>query len=94
MLHNLFFPEFAAVMTKRVDPNYSSTQINEAFKILQDISGSGKGKVHIDTVVEHLTLHGSETLPEERARELAMQMEVDHDGYIHYEEYVNMMMNW
>lgn len=86
--------EFAAIMTKRVTTKYSSTQIKEAFKVFQDVSNSPKGKVHIDTIVNYITSYGSEKLSEERARELVLQMEVDHEGYINYEEYVDMMMHW
>ncbi len=90
-------------MTKRVNPNCTSEQVKEAFKVIQSTStsddpSSKKGKVHVDTIVKHLTSYGSESeelkMSEERARELVMQMEVDHDGYINYEEYVDMMMNW
>lgn len=90
------FEEFAAVMTKRVNPNFSSAQIKEAFQTMQDINaGTGTNdKLHIETIVKHLTLHGSETMTDERARELVMQMEVDHDGYVNFEEYVDMIMNW
>lgn len=83
-------------MTKRVNPdNYSSTQIKEAFKVFQDISGSTKGKVHVDDIVKYITKWGSdEKMSEERARKLVSQLEIDHEGYINYEEYVDMMMNW
>ena len=98
MLHPPFFHttivEFAAVMTKRVKPNYTSEEIKEAFKIFQDISGSKKGKMHVDTIVKYLTTYGSEEMSQERARELVLQMEVDHEGFVNYEEYVDMMMNW
>ena len=63
---------------------------------MQDISaGTGiNDKLHIDTIVKNLTLYGTETMTDERARELVMQMEVDHDGYVNFEEYVDMIMNW
>lgn len=83
-------------MTRRVKPkDFNSSQIKDAFKFLQDIGGSPKGKVHVDTIVKYMTTYASEEkISEDRARELAMQMEVDCDGYVHFEEYVDMMMNW
>ena len=88
--------EFASIMSKRVDPKYTSDEIKDSFKIFQDLSGSTgkKGKIHVDTLVKYITAYGSEEMSEERARELVLQMEVDHEGKINYEEYVDMMMNW
>ncbi len=82
-------------MSKRVNPKYTSDEIKDAFNIFQDISGSReKGKIHVDTIVKYLPMYGGEEMSEERARELVLQMEVDHEGFINYEEYVDMMMNW
>lgn len=83
-------------MTKRVNPNYSSAQVKQSFKLLQDINDSTRGRVHVDAIVKFITSYGSDSehLSEERARELVMQMEVDHEGYVNYEEYVDMMMHW
>lgn len=91
---NVTITEFAAIMTKRVSLEYNSTQIKDAFKVLQALDDSAKGKVHIDTIVKFITEYGSEKLSGERARELVVQMEMDHEGFINYEEYIDMMMHW
>ena len=81
-------------MTRRVDPGCSIKEVKKGFKVMQDASGSPPGKVHIDTAVQFLSSYGTQVLSEERARELIMQMDVDQDGYINYDEYVDMMMKW
>lgn len=86
--------EFLALMTKRVDPGCSIDDVKRGFKVIQDTSGSQPGRVHMDAVVKFLSSYGSNVLSEERAKELVMQMDIDQDGYINYDEYVDMMMKW
>lgn len=40
-----------------------------------------------------LCTYGSEKMNEDQAIELVSQMETDSAGYIHYMDYVNMMMS-
>jgi len=81
-------------MSRRIRPDYTSSQIKSAFKVVQDTSGSQSGRIHVDTLVEYLTLYGSNKLTEERARQLVGQVESDAQGFVNYEECVDMMMHW
>jgi len=83
---------------RRLDPGYTSEEIKNAFEAIQIDSGCEKGKVHVDALVKFLTTYGSENskidFTEDRVRNLVLQIEQDQNGYVDYEEYVNMMMNW
>jgi len=85
-------------MLRRVDPGFTSNEIKDAFQVIQCDSGSERGKVHVKDVVTFLTSFGSDDskkgFNEENDFELVQQMNSDGKGYIAYEEFVEMMMNW
>eukprot|EP00979_Chaetoceros_neogracilis_P015456 scaffold5936_cov268-Chaetoceros_neogracile.AAC.21 len=96
---DLFLPrkEFASVMLRRVDPGFTSSEIRDAFQVVQCNSGSEKGRVHVNDVVTFLMSYGSdfskESFTEEKVVELVQQMNCDGKGYIAYEAFIEMMMN-
>ena len=96
---DLFVPrkEFASVMLRRVDPGFTSSEIRDAFQVVQCNSGSEKGRVHVKDVVTFLMSYGSdfskESFTEEKVVELVQQMNCDGKGYIAYEAFIEMMMN-
>ena len=85
--------EFITVMTRRVSPGYSSKEVKDAFKLIQDLSSSHDGQIHDDTLVKYLTSYCSEKMSEERAKTLVSQMATEKNCFVSYEEYVDMMMN-
>lgn len=56
-------------------------------QVFQD-AGSPPGKIHIDRVVLALTTFGTRKLSAEAARELALQMEPDVEGWINFNSFV------
>ena len=54
---------------------------------------SSIGQIHIDTILKALTNYGTNILGEEEALGLLSQMEPDNHGFVHYLEYVDVMMN-
>ena len=74
----------------------------------QNNNNNEKGQIHMDDIIKFLTTPSdgderdekddddddNKPLTEERARELAMHLERNNDGFVDYEELVGMMMNW
>ena len=85
------FDEFVAVMSRRVDATYSSSQVKDAFKLFS--AGQQPGFITVDALIKSLTTYGADKMTKEQAEELVKQLEPDENGRINYEEYVNMMMS-
>jgi len=87
-------------MMRRVDPGFTSDEIKAAFQVIQCDIGCEKGKVKVreDDVVTFLTAFGSEdstaSFGKQKIVELVQQMKSDGNGYIEYDEFIDMMMNW
>mmetsp|Transcript_1908 Transcript_1908/g.2677 ORF Transcript_1908/g.2677 Transcript_1908/m.2677 type:complete len:160 (-) Transcript_1908:708-1187(-) len=88
------FDEFAAAMSKRICPNYSITQVNDAFRMFQEETEAPQGHITYDDLVKALTENGTKRLTEERAKELVQQLGPDQDGLINYVEFIDLMMRW
>ena len=84
------FEEFVEVMSKKVSATYTAEQVKHAFRAFE--SGSA-GYVKADAIVRALCTYGVDTLTEEQALDLVSQLEVDPNGLVNYEEYVNIMMS-
>ncbi|CAM9622573.1 unnamed protein product, partial [Phaeothamnion confervicola] len=89
------FREFVAVMSRKVNASYTSDQVKGAFKVFE--CGAPPGYVKVETLIKALTMHGSEKLTDEQAKELVSQarwpqLEPDHSGLVNYIDYVNMMV--
>jgi calmodulin len=85
------FDEFVAVMSRKVNANYSADQVKNAFKVFEGINPSGF--VRAEALIRALCIYGKEKLTEEQAAELVSQLEVDSSGLVNYIDYVNMMMS-
>ena len=86
------FNEFAAMMSRRVNPSYSAAQIKNAFKVFET-SETPPGFVKIETLFEALTTYGETKLSAKEARDLLSQLDQDRTGIVKYQEFVDMMMN-
>lgn len=78
-------------MSRKVSATYSSEQVKKAFKVFEGANPSGYVKA--DALVRALCTYGAEKLTEEHAHDLVSQLEVDANGLVNYNEYVNMMMS-
>jgi calmodulin len=84
------FEEFVAVMSRKVNANYTSTEVKSAFKAFE-INGSS-GYVTIDSLRKALMSYGTEKLSLQQANDLLSQLGQDNQGRVNYIDYVNMMM--
>jgi calmodulin len=85
------FEEFVAVMSRKVNANYTADQVRQSFKVFEG-NGCPPGYVRADTLMKALSSYGTEHLTEDQARDLVGQLEIDMNGMINYKEYVDMMM--
>jgi Ca2+-binding EF-hand superfamily protein len=85
-------------MMRRVDPGFTSDEIKAAFQVIQCDIGCEKGMVHETDLVTFLTSFGSDdstaSFSKDKIVELVQQMKSDGNGYIEYEEFIDLMMNW
>ena len=84
------FEEFVAVMSRKVNANYTSAEVKSAFKAFE-MDGSS-GYVTIDSLRKALMSYGTEKLSLQQANDLLSQLEQDSKGRVNYIDYVNMMM--
>ena len=84
------FDEFVAVMSRKVNANYTSKDVKRAFRTFS--IGQANGYVSLDKVKEALMEHGSVKLDIDEVEELLAQLELDSSGLFNYNEYVDMMM--
>mmetsp|Transcript_8189 Transcript_8189/g.13888 ORF Transcript_8189/g.13888 Transcript_8189/m.13888 type:complete len:80 (+) Transcript_8189:377-616(+) len=78
-------------MSRKVNATYTAEQVKGAFRIFEGASPAGCVKA--DGLIRALCTYGAEKLTPEQASDLVSQLETDNAGYIHYLEYVNMMMS-
>ena len=84
------FEEFVAVMSRKVNANYTSKEVKSAFKAFETQGSSGY--VTIDSLRKALMSYGTEKLSLQQANDLLSQLEQDSQGRVNYVDYVNMMM--
>jgi len=84
------FPEFVAVMSRKVQADYTASQVNAAFRVFEGTAPPGHIKQ--SDLIKALTTYGSTRLTEDQARELVAQLEPDSSGLIAYAEFVSIMM--
>jgi calmodulin len=85
------FNEFVKVISQKVAASFTSDQVKSAFKVFEG-SNCSNGEIDRADLVEALTTCGTTKLTLEEANELIKQLEVDADGKIDYDAYVDMMM--
>ena len=84
------FDEFVQVMSRKVNADYTSDQVKRAFRTFS--VGAPSGMVSLDAVKEALLNHCTEKLDKDQIEELVAQLETNAEGFLNYEEYVEMMM--
>jgi calmodulin len=84
------FDEFVAVMSRKVNANYTSKDVKRAFKTFS--LGQPNNFVSMQALKTALMAHGSVKLDSEQVDELLAQLEADSSGLFNYTEYVDMMM--
>lgn len=83
------FPEFLAMMERKMKDTDSEEEIKEAFKVF-DKDGNGfisPGELR------HVMTNLGEKLTDEDVGEMIREADVDGDGLINYEDFVKMMMS-
>ena len=84
------FDEFVMVMSRKVNADYTSKQVKRAFRTFA--LGAPAGHISLDAVRDALLKHCTEKLDKEQVEELIAQLETNSEGFLNYEEYVEMMM--
>jgi len=84
------FHEFVAVMSRRVQADYTPEQLKAAFKVFETDSVA-KGFVSTEVLEHALTTYGSDKLSPEEAAELLATVDPENTGRINYMEFINMM---
>ena len=86
------FDEFVAVMSRKVNANYTPAQVKNAFKIFES-TATPPGYIKIEELKIALCQYSKDKISSDQAIELISQLEPDANGVINYVEYVNMMMS-
>jgi calmodulin len=84
------FEEFVAVMSRKVQANYSADEVKSAFKVFET-SGAPAGCIKLESLQRALSEYGSDRITQDQVSELLQQIECDSNGYFNYVEYVHMM---
>eukprot|EP01138_Halocafeteria_seosinensis_P013509 gb/GECG01013797.1/.p1 GENE.gb/GECG01013797.1/~~gb/GECG01013797.1/.p1 ORF type:complete len:134 (+),score=28.54 gb/GECG01013797.1/:1-402(+) len=84
------FEEFVAVMSRKIQADYTAEDVKNAFKVFE--GAAPPGMIVAEDLVAALTSYGDEKLSQEEARDLVNQLEPDTNGMINYADYVDMMM--
>ena len=82
------FLEFVAVMSRRVQAEYTPEQLKTAFKILET---DETGYVRTDVLKRALVTYGDSGMSPEEAAELISAIDPENSGKINYIEYINMV---
>jgi len=82
------FPEFLALMARKMKDTDSEEELIEAFKVF-DRDGNGFISA---AELRHVMTNLGEKLTDEEVDEMIREADVDGDGQINYEEFVKMMM--
>lgn len=82
------FPEFLTMMARKMKDTDSAEEIKEAFKVFDK---DGNGFISA-AELRHIMTNLGEKLTDEEVDEMIREADVDGDGQINYEEFVDMMM--
>jgi len=83
------FPEFLAMMAKKMKDTDSEEEIKEAFKVFDK---DGNGFISA-AELRHVMTNLGEKLTDEEVDEMIREADIDGDSQINYEEFVKMMMS-
>lgn len=78
-------------MSRKVHASYTAEQVKVAFHVFE--GNCPKGYVKPETLITALCTYGAEKLSKDQAVDLVRQLDVDENGLINYNDYVNTMMN-
>eukprot|EP00004_Rigifila_ramosa_P025521 TRINITY_DN7653_c0_g1_i1.p1 TRINITY_DN7653_c0_g1~~TRINITY_DN7653_c0_g1_i1.p1 ORF type:complete len:176 (+),score=59.80 TRINITY_DN7653_c0_g1_i1:78-530(+) len=82
------FPEFLAMMARKMKDTDSQEEIREAFKVFDK---DGNGFISA-AELRHVMTNVGEKLTDGEVDEMIREADVDGDGQINYDEFVKMMM--
>ncbi|XP_048357589.1 calmodulin-A-like [Sphaerodactylus townsendi] len=82
------FPEFLALMAKRVRETDSEEEIRDAFRVFDK---DGNGYI-CAAELRHVMTNLGEKLTEEEVDEMIKEADMDGDGRVNYEEFVRVML--
>ncbi|XP_045405152.1 calmodulin-alpha-like [Lemur catta] len=80
------FPEFLIIMARRMTDTDSEKEIKEAFHVFDK---DGNGDISAAELCHVMTGLG-EKLTDEQVHEMIREADIDGDGQVHYEEFVQM----
>ena len=83
------FPEFLALMARKMKDTDTEEELIEAFKVF-DRDGNG---LISSAELRHVMTNLGEKLTDEEVDEMIKEADIDGDGHINYEEFVRMMMS-
>lgn len=89
------FKEFVAVMSKKVSTDYTNADVKAAFRLLSGESATSTKNQHVislEQLQKSIFTFSSGKLSWDQCLELTSQLEVDNQGMVNYNDYVNMMM--
>ena len=81
------FPEFLKMMANKTKDENSEEEIREAFRVFDK---DGNGFIS-PAELRHVLMHIGEKLTDDEIDEMIMEVDIDGDGLINYEEFVYMM---
>ncbi|KAF5833502.1 calmodulin-like protein [Dunaliella salina] len=82
------FPEFLMLMARKMKETDQEEELREAFKVF-DRDGNG----YISAAeLRHVMTNLGEKLSEQEVEEMIREADVDNDGQVNYDEFVNMML--
>ena len=84
----LTVPEFLTMMARKMKDTDSAEEIKEAFKVFDK---DGNGFISA-AELRHIMTNLGEKLTDEEVDEMIREADVDGDGQINYDEFVDMMM--
>lgn len=82
------FPEFVNVMSRKMKDTDEEKEITEAFKVFDK---DGRGFIS-SVELKHVMVNLGEKLTDEEIDEMVREADMDGDGEINYNEFVNAMM--
>ncbi|KAM3145871.1 hypothetical protein pb186bvf_002166 [Paramecium bursaria] len=83
------FPEFLALMARKMKEQDSEEELIEAFKVF-DRDGNGLISA---AELRHVMTNLGEKLTDDEVDEMIREADIDGDGHINYEEFVRMMVS-
>eukprot|EP00798_Chlamydomonas_sp_ICE-L_P031457 gene31457-6640_t len=83
------FPEFLCLMARKMKETDQEEELREAFKVFDK---DGNGFISASEL-RHVMTNLGERLTDEEVDEMIREADVDGDGQVNYEEFVNMMLS-